>query len=408
MRPSTLSSPQSDWPRNNPIHKSLTLWGVLLGIVSLLVLTPTAIGALTVSPADISGEDINYRASASLESGERSYNYDVNFGGIDQSFEQIGTKNILMLRNDFTMVERIGIGLNLGFGSVDYGTLEIPSDEMSLDGSFGYGGGLRVSAIVLEDVLDADWFADFQSFAIASDPPRTNMQREDWHLAFGARQKGSWISIQGGALITGSQFNANGTSQGDTFVDVSGSQSERFGLFINTKIPISERIKGFGEVMVTDGITINVGASYGFTFLEYFPRLARDELEGSRSVPREQRGLTAKEYLARAQESIDNENFGNALDWLNQALDADPRNPETYFRIARGYYLIGEFDRAIKYMRYAIEQKPGKADYRYQMGRFLEGAGYRDEALNQYQRAVQLNSSHRKALFRLNDLDESI
>jgi hypothetical protein len=361
-----------------------------------------------VSPADISGKDINYRSTASLEIGERSYDYNVNFGGSDQSFDKTGKINVLMLRNDFSIADRVGIGLNLGLGDADFGRLNTDSDEISLDGDIGFGGGLRVSAIVFEDLWDAEWFADFQSFALASDPPRTNMQREDWHLAFGARQKGDWINVAGGTLITGSQFDANGTSEGDTFVDASGSQSQRLGLFINTKVPITERIKGHGEVMVTDGITVNVGASYGFTLLDYFPRVARDELEGSRSVPPDQRGLTAEEYLARAQESIANENFENALDWLNQALEVEPRNPETYVRIARSYFLIGEFNRSIRYMRYAVEQRPGKADYHYHMGRFFEASGHREEAVNQYQRAVQLNSSHRKALFRLNEMEGSI
>lgn len=380
----------------------------LLSLIVFLSMIPGKLLALTVSPADIWEKDINYRASAALEAGERNYDIDVNFGGQDRSFEQSGSHNILMLRNDFTAADRVAVGLNLAFGDVDHGRLEVDGDELSLDGSFGYGGGLRVSGVFLEDVWNADWFADFQSFAIASDPPRTNLEREDWHLALGARRRMDWISISGGAMITGSQIHANGTSEGDTFVDVDGSQSQRYGLYINTKVPITDQVTGLGEVAVTDGITVSLGASYGFTFLEYQPPLARSELEGSRPVPQDQRNLSSREYLARAQESIANENFGKALDWLNQALDANPQAPEIYLQIARGYFFIGEFERSIKYMRHAVEQQPGNADFRYHLGRFLEEAGFRDEALNQYQRAIQLNPSHRKALYRLNELDGSI
>ncbi len=383
--------------------------GFLLSLASTLVLSPGTVWGLTVSPADISGKDIKYRASASLETGKQNYNYNVNFGGEDQSFEESGKMNVLMLRNDFSIAGRVAIGLNLGFGNLDFGRLKNESsDELSLDGDIGFGGGLRVSTILLEDVLDRDWFADFQSFALASDPPRTNLQSEDWHLAFGARQKGDLATIEGGALIGGSQFHANGSSKGGTFVDVSGSQSERLGLFVNTKFPISQQMKGIGGLIVSDGIKINAGASYGFTFLDYTPRLSRNELEGSRSVPQEQRDLTVREYLARVKESISNENFGKALDWLNQALDEDPRNPETYRQIAHGYFLISEFDRSIKYMRYALEQNPANPDYRYQMGRILEESGYREEAAHQYQRSLELNPSHRKALFRLIKLKRSL
>lgn len=395
-------------PRSAEVRSALGRVLTVLVAVALLLCSSGPASALTVSPYyDVDSKDLGFTPSAALEFGERNYDLNVDFGG-DHSLEQRGSHQLLMIRNDFSIARRITIGLNLGLGSVDHGRVEneAGTDALSLDGRIGMGGGLRVSALIFENAGGADWFSEFQAFAIASDPERSNLNREDWHLAVGARDDFDWAEVQGGLLVGGSQFNLTGLSQEGNSVNIRASETTRPGLFVNTRIPYSNRIEGVGEVVVTDGITASLGVSYRFGSLDYVPEVARQEVEGSRRVSDDDRGLTSRQYLARAREAIRNENFGQALDWLNEALDDDPDDAETFHQVARIYYLIGESARAVEYMRYAVEREPRNPEYRFQLGRILEEAGRSGEARRQYRATVDLDPSHQKALYRLNTLKD--
>jgi hypothetical protein len=391
--------------KNNVLQdKRFATWlAILMSFLLLLLLPPIKTQALTVNfPKPIS-KDMMYRPALMLETGERDFEVDIDFNR-DRTVDLSGTHRFMMLRNDVSFSDRVTIGLNFALGAVDYGSVSSGTDSLNLDGHVGVGGGLRVNAIVFEDLLGADWFADFQSFAMASDPANAMLQREDWHLALGAQGTVESLNVSGGAIMSASQFEANGSSQQGHPVDLSAHEGSRYGLFVTTSIPFTDRINGFTEVKAVDGIAVSIGANYQYELDEYVPPVARQKVEGSRPVTGDERGYSRKKYLARARVEITNQRYGEALDLLSAALDEEFKTAEAHYLIARVYRKTGKLPKALDYIRYAVELKPENVTYRYYFGLLLEENGQRDQAIQQYERLLELDPSHQKALYQLNNL----
>lgn len=384
----------------------ISLLGVF--VVVLLLLTPSSLRALTVSPSYSKSKDLSYVGSGSFEFGEREYDIETDFAS--QIEEQTGSHNLVWIRNDFNFTRRFTVGLNFLIGSTDYGSLQSGTDTVDLEGDVGLGGGLRISTLLIDDFLYTDWFADFQASAITSEPSGAHIDSEDWHLAFGAQKEFEWFLdrgiVEGGAVLTKSQFDYKGSSENDTPVEISADEDSDLGLFINTRVPISERMELLGEVMFTGGVSVNIGANYRFKVLDFVPGIARREVEGAQDVPDEERRLTSKEYLARARTAIRNNNNGKALDWLSAALSTDPQSSETYYQIGRNYYLIGEFDRALEYSRQAVELEPDNPDYHYNLGLVYEKLNRNDQAIDEYDKVIKLDPTNQEALYRMNNIEE--
>ncbi|MHC4478690.1 MAG: tetratricopeptide repeat protein [Planctomycetota bacterium] len=96
--------------------------------------------------------------------------------------------------------------------------------------------------------------------------------------------------------------------------------------------------------------------------------------------------------LGRFEEAV--ENLQNSLDYEADPLDIAMAKAATY-RCA------GDFDAAGKELKSCSNYKNVSAEYHYQLGRLLEAQGLGEQAMDDYQTALDLSPDHRQALFHL-------
>lgn len=71
-------------------------------------------------------------------------------------------------------------------------------------------------------------------------------------------------------------------------------------------------------------------------------------------------------YIGRV--NYDNENYGEAIKYLNEAAKEDPANPEVPYMIAHSYADMMNYKQAVPYFQKAIELKPTEAYWVYELG----------------------------------------
>ncbi|MFB6345439.1 MAG: tetratricopeptide repeat protein [bacterium] len=361
--------------------------------------------AITVNPSHTGENDLYFQPSVSLTAGRRMYDRNIDFGSSKITSAQSGNQILFLIRNDLVIGDNLTVGFNLGLGRLDHGTLTSGSDSLEAMGSPGAGGGLRLSGVLVENTFGADWFTDFQFFSLNSDPKQARITQNDMQLAFGGRSVFGQTVLVGGIHYKKSEFDILGTSDGGRLVEGTGDASSEVGLFVNTRLPVTDTVDLFGEVQFTNQITFNAGASYDFFLSNYTPPVVRKPVVGAKGTPSVEQGESAQAYLEKANTAIRKENFQEALNFLEMALDLDPESPDIFFQIGKSYYLIGEFQLAVQYLNQAIDLKSDVAQYHYFLARTYENLDNTRLATRHYEKALDLKPGHQRSLFRLNQLD---
>jgi len=108
---------------------------------------------------------------------------------------------------------------------------------------------------------------------------------------------------------------------------------------------------------------------------------------------------TAEKYLKKGNEYYDKQNYKQALDCFQKAIELDPSFAEVYINIGNIYFLQNNDDKAIEYLKKGIELNPNDANVNYIMGlAYCDKQDY-DTGITYLQKAIKLNPIHADSHF---------
>ncbi|KPL19030.1 MAG: hypothetical protein AMJ92_04830 [candidate division Zixibacteria bacterium SM23_81] len=90
------------------------------------------------------------------------------------------------------------------------------------------------------------------------------------------------------------------------------------------------------------------------------------------------------------QEYHKNKQYADAIPHLERVLELDPKNENTYYRLADCYLQLNELDKAQEVYQRAISADPENGHYYQYLGYILDKKGLHQEAIEAYERAVDL------------------
>ena len=93
--------------------------------------------------------------------------------------------------------------------------------------------------------------------------------------------------------------------------------------------------------------------------------------------------------------------FAQAMDLLNQALEKDPANSDAHAQLAKLLYSDGDLPRADESIQKALAARPYNPDYLYVWGKILEKENRAEEALQTFEKITQVNPKESDAYFEI-------
>lgn len=105
----------------------------------------------------------------------------------------------------------------------------------------------------------------------------------------------------------------------------------------------------------------------------------------------------AERLLESAKAEIKGGNPRRAVDFLKEAVDADPENAECWNYISLAHTRLGRLKDAETALRKAQEINPNRDDYHANLGLLYLKTGRNEEAMKEFERALSLNPGNSKA-----------
>ncbi len=96
--------------------------------------------------------------------------------------------------------------------------------------------------------------------------------------------------------------------------------------------------------------------------------------------PRAAEAETPQPNLVAGVRALEARDFEAAVRQLERAIVADPKSSEAYFRLGQSHRGLGDLDRALKYMRLALQIEPNNFPALSERGDTLLAAGKVEEA----------------------------
>lgn len=125
--------------------------------------------------------------------------------------------------------------------------------------------------------------------------------------------------------------------------------------------------------------------------------------------------IAAQEAVVAARRAYDQGEYEKALNLLEHAAAAEPRNPEIQLLLAKSHYEMEQFDLAVKNAEHAVAIEPGNSQYHEWLGRtlgdkadhssFLSALGTAKRARKEFETAVQLDERNFAAMQALIEYD---
>ncbi|MCX5770816.1 MAG: tetratricopeptide repeat protein [Candidatus Hydrogenedentes bacterium] len=128
-------------------------------------------------------------------------------------------------------------------------------------------------------------------------------------------------------------------------------------------------------------------------------QLARNTASSSRTEDGDTPAVKAKKknaeiqrLIKQAKDAMDQGDYGRAAELLNQSIETDPSNTESYRKLAKLYSTLGMTDDELQTYADWSAQRPDDASPYYQQARLLASLGRRDEALPYLDQFQQMTS----------------
>lgn len=94
-------------------------------------------------------------------------------------------------------------------------------------------------------------------------------------------------------------------------------------------------------------------------------------------------------------------NYGEAIEQFRRALSIDPHMLDASFNLAVTYQKLGLHVKAIPLLKRLTEREPDRVAYHFALGHSLFHAGDYGEAKDTFRRTLEIDHTHRRALFSL-------
>lgn len=114
--------------------------------------------------------------------------------------------------------------------------------------------------------------------------------------------------------------------------------------------------------------------------------------------------ISEETLLQMGEGSLKQKKIPEALVLFNRALEANPRNPMTYFDIGFALTSIGKLPQAISAYQRAIALRPDFFEAYFNLGDTFSKIGDLRGAIQSFQQALRLRQDHPESLFQLADL----
>jgi tetratricopeptide (TPR) repeat protein len=95
------------------------------------------------------------------------------------------------------------------------------------------------------------------------------------------------------------------------------------------------------------------------------------------------------------------QNWAEAIEAWNQATKLDPDDPSGWSGLAEAETALGEFDKAMKHLKTAIDLSPHRAEPHVKLGELHEARGEPQEALQAYMNCLNVENDNATALMRV-------
>lgn len=102
--------------------------------------------------------------------------------------------------------------------------------------------------------------------------------------------------------------------------------------------------------------------------------------------------------VASVEEARMRQQLDAALEEVRRGIEADPNNPDGYFRLSQVYAAAGDLDYAISSLLRCLELDPKYIEAHLALGEMYKGVGYFDKSLEHFQTALDINGKHIGAL----------
>ncbi len=98
--------------------------------------------------------------------------------------------------------------------------------------------------------------------------------------------------------------------------------------------------------------------------------------------------------------------FAQAMDLLNQALEKDPDKCDAHAQLAKLQFSQGDLAKAAESIQRALAARPYNPDYLYVWGKILEKENRADEALQTFEKITQVNPKESDAYFEIGAIQQ--
>jgi len=132
-------------------------------------------------------------------------------------------------------------------------------------------------------------------------------------------------------------------------------------------------------------------------------KAARDEFAAASEADRTraENETQSKHLTEQANDRARQNQFAQALDVLQQAIEKDPKNGFAYSQQAKIYFSRHETDRAREAIQRALALQPYQPDFLYVAGVIAENDGKTDDALGYFEQVTQVNPKEADAFFEI-------
>ncbi len=146
-----------------------------------------------------------------------------------------------------------------------------------------------------------------------------------------------------------------------------------------------------------------LGNAYDCTGQTDLAKVARDDFVLASENDRRQaeNEVQSKHLYEQANELARRNKFSEALDFLKQALEKDPKNGFAYSQQAKICFSMHETGKAREAIERALEIQPYQPDFLYVEGVIAESEGKDDEALAAFEEVAQINPKESDAYFEM-------
>ncbi len=219
-------------------------------------------------------------------------------------------------------------------------------------------------------------------------------QRGDTSKAINAYQK--YMSLMEEEIQLAKQYNITINMSRDEALSTLGEPEDTFGTKTGQEAE--------ADSLITDLITVDNKPLYLYSRMkpDEQPKVVGWYYDPPENVPefekKQQQNIDIGPMAALAQIYYDNKEYDKALKYVNKIRIVDPTNSQANSFLVQIYHVQGKSDEALKAVRDMAQNNPNNKLYRAQYGDLLLNMKKWDKAIEQYEKALEIDPDYAYAM----------